>query len=475
MCILFDAYFEFALEVIYNAFGWVLLTAVFVFIVFCVYVAFSKFGKIKLGDDSDEPEFRKITWIAMLFSAAIGIALVFFGVAEPVLYYVDPPYGEGYTESAATTAMQFVYLHWGISAWACYAVVGAALAYCKYRKKLPATLSAVFYPLIGDGIYGPVGKIIDIFVVLAVVVGISSSLGFGVLQINSGMAYEWGLPNTFSIQLIMIAVITVIYLLSAATGLKRGLKYLANTNFILALILVVFLLVFASTSNIFQIFFQGISDYTNNLLGMSFRMDPYGDGGWISSWTLFYFGWWIAWAPFVGVFVARVSKGRTLREFMMGALFIPVLVCFFWFAVLGGSALDLIHNQGHVALAEVVAADETVALFEFLSYFPFSSVMSVLAMVLIFIFFITAADSAMFVIGMMNEYGIENPSNRIKIIWGIVISGVAAILTFTGGIQGFESALVATSLPMSIIMLLMCVCLYKMLHADYHQQETSKD
>src|SRR5699024_9354167 len=302
------------LDFIYDKLGWLFLLSVFALLIFCMTIAFSKYGKIKLVSHSDKPDYPTVTWIAMLFSAGIGISLVFWGVAEPVSYYVDPPFGEGSTKESAERAMQFVYLHWGVSAWACYAFVGACLAYFQFRKKLPASLSSTFYPLIGDKIYGPIGKTIDIIVVLSIVVGISTSLGFGVLQINSGMEYQWGFINNTGMQMLIIGIVTFIYLWSASTGIQRGIKYLSNTNMILAFVLILSIFIMGSTQEIMKIFFQGIGDYVNNFLEMSFRTDPYGDGSWIASWTLFYFGWWIAWAPLVGSFVARISKGRTLRE-----------------------------------------------------------------------------------------------------------------------------------------------------------------
>src|SRR5699024_8943744 len=446
---------------IYDKLGWLFLLSVFALLIFCMTIAFSKYGKIKLGSHSDKPEYPTVTWIAMLFSAAIGISLVFWGVAEPVSYYVDPPVGEGSTKEAAERAMQFVYLHWGISAWGVYAFVGVCLAYFQFRKKLPATISSAFYPLIGDRIYGPIGKAIDIIVVLSIVVGISTSLGFGVLQISSGMAYQWGITNSTAMHMVIIAVVTFIYLWSASTGIQRGIKYLSNVNIILALTLLFFIFIFGPTQQIMKIFIQGIGDYANHFLHMSFRMDPYDDGTWIANWTLFYFGWWIAWAPLVGSFVARISKGRTLKEFMLGALFIPVLCSFFWFAVLGGSALDLIQNQGETALADTVINDVTIALFDFINYFPLSGIISIVGMILIFTFFITSADSAMFVLGMMSENGNLNPTNVTKLTWGIIIGAVSAILIITGGLEGLQSALVAMAVPLAILLLSMCYSMYK--------------
>jgi glycine betaine transporter len=450
-----------SLSFIYNNLGWFILGSVFIFFSFCMYIGLSKFGHIRLGDDNDRPEFKTSTWIAMLFSASIGISLVFWGVAEPVSYYIDPPFGKASSEESAKLAMQFVYLHWGVSAWACYGVVGVSLAFFQFRKKLPASLSSVFHPLLGDRIKGSFGKFIDIIVILSIVIGIATSLGFGTLQVNSGMNYLWGIPVGFLSQVIIIAVVTVLYLGSTVSGLQSGMKHLSNLNMLLAFLLLAFMLVLGPTQSILKIFFQGIGDYAQNFIGMSFRTEPYNDGSWIGSWTLFYFGWWIAWAPLVGSFVARISKGRTIKEFMMGAIFIPVLGSFLWFAVMGGSAIDLIQNQGQTVIAEAVSADVTSALFKFFEHFPMSTFLSILAMVLVLIFFITSADSAIFVLGMISENGNPNPTHTTKIIWGVVIAAVSAVLIMTGGLSGLQSALVATSIPLAILMLFMCYSTYK--------------
>ncbi|WP_257350343.1 BCCT family transporter [Pseudalkalibacillus decolorationis] len=450
-----------SLSFIYNNLGWFILGSVFIFFAFCMYIGLSKFGHIRLGDDDDRPEYKTATWIAMLFSASIGISLVFWGVAEPVSYYIDPPFGKESSEQSAKLAMQFVYLHWGVSAWACYAVVGVSLAFFQFRKKLPSSLSSAFYPLVGDKIKGSFGKFIDIIVTLSIVIGIATSLGFGTLQVNSGMNYLWGIPVGFYTQVIIIAIVTTLYLGSTVSGLQGGIKHLSNLNMFLAFALLGFMLLLGPTQSILKIFLQGVGDYAHNFINMSFRTEPYSDGSWIANWTLFYFGWWIAWAPLVGSFVARISKGRTIKEFMMGAIFIPVLGSFFWFAVMGGSAIDLIENHGKTAIAAAVSSDVTSALFMFFDYFPMSVFLSILAMVLVLIFFITSADSAIFVLGMISENGNPNPTHTTKIIWGVVIAAVSAVLIMTGGLSGLQSALVATSIPLAILMLFMCYSTYK--------------
>lgn len=470
-----ESFSNHSLEFIYNNLGWFILGSVFFFFAFCMYIGLSRFGKIRLGDDHDRPEYKTATWVGMLFSASIGISLVFWGVAEPVSYYIDPPFGKGSSEESAKLAMQFVYLHWGVSAWACYAVVGVSLAFFQFRKKLPASLSSVFYPLIGDKIRGPFGKLIDVVVILSIVIGIATSLGFGTLQVNSGMNYLWGLPVSFYTQVAIILVVSFIYVGSTVSGLQGGMKHLSNLNMLLAFALLAFVLFLGPTQSILKIFFQGIGDYAQNFIGMSFRTEPYSDGTWIASWTLFYFGWWIAWAPLVGSFVARISKGRTIKEFMIGAIFIPVAGAFFWFAVMGGSAIDLIQNMGETAIATAVSTDVTSALFKFFDYFPMSVFLSILAMVLVLVFFITSANSAVFVLGMISENGNPNPSHSTKVIWGIVIAGVSAVLIMTGGLSGLQSALVATSIPLAILMLFMCYSTYKGLKDELKAMSESRN
>lgn len=450
-----------SLEFIYNNLGWFILGCVFIFFSFCMYLGVSKFGHIRLGDDNDRPEYNTATWIGMLFSASIGISLVFWGIAEPVSYYIDPPFGGGSSDQSAKLAMQYVYLHWGVSAWSCYALVGVSLAFFQFRKKLPASLSSVFYPLIGERVRGPIGKWIDVLVILSVVIGIATSLGFGTLQVNSGVNSLWGLPISGTTQAVIIALVTVVYIASTISGLQGAIKHLSNLNMLLAFALLGFVLIMGPTQTIFKVLFQGIGDYAQSFISMSFRTEPYDDGKWIASWTLFYFGWWIAWAPLVGSFVARISKGRTIKEFMMGAVFIPALGSFVWFAVMGGSAIHIIQTLGEVGLAEAVKTDVTSALFKFFDYFPMSVFLSVLAMVLVMIFFITSANSAVFVLGMISENGNPNPRTSTKVIWGVVIAGIAMVLIMTGGLSGLQSALVATALPLSVLMLLMCYSTYK--------------
>lgn len=351
------------LAVTTEKFGWFYLLATFAFLVFSIFLAFSKYGKLKLGADDDKPEYSNKSWFAMLFSAGMGIGLVFWGAAEPLSHYIDPPQNAtSQSAEAARLAIRYSFFHWGLHAWAIYTVIGLAIAYFTFRKKRSGLISSVFYPLIGDKVNGWIGKAIDILAIIATIFGVATSLGLGTLQINGGFHQLTGMPNNFSTQLIIIIVITILYLISATTGLDKGIKILSNTNLGIAALLLVFVLFAGPTSFIFDVFTTTIRSYLQNLVQMSLTLTPFSQGNWIKSWTLFYWAWWIAWAPFVGMFIARVSKGRTIKEFVLGVLLVPSIFGFLWFAVFGGTALNLeLFHNGHIA--EAARTDFTSALF----------------------------------------------------------------------------------------------------------------
>jgi glycine betaine transporter len=447
-------------------FGWFYLISTLAFLVFATYLLFSRFGKIVLGDPTDKPVFSTTSWFAMLFSAGMGIGLLFYGVAEPVYHYVSPPTGDGSTAESANLAMTYSYFHWGLHPWAIYTVVGLSLAFFQFRKKLPGLISSAFYPLLGERVKGGIGKAIDILAVLATVFGVATSLGLGTMQIAGGMNSVFGLENSTSTQIYIILGITLLFIVSAWSGINRGIKILSNINMLLAAALLLLLIVLGPTAQIFKVFTNTMGSYLDGLLYMSLNLKPFGDNSWIAGWTLFYWAWWIAWAPFVGSFIARISKGRTIKEFIMGVLFIPTLGTFVWFSTFGGSALHFINNLGNTALADVVASDLTLSLFAFFEYFPMSAFLSVLAIILICTFFITSADSATIVLGIFSTNGNLNPSNGIKIIWGIILSAVAVVLLLTGSLSTLQTASIAAAFPFSIIMLGMCYCLIKGLQTE---------
>ncbi|GAB1530498.1 MULTISPECIES: BCCT family transporter [Brevibacillus] len=454
------------LKVTTTNFGWFYLIVTFGFLIFCIFLAFSRYGQIPLGSDDDEPEYSLPTWFAMLFSAGMGIGLVFWGVAEPVSHYFAPPAGvTGQTTEAAQTALRYAFFHWGLHPWGIYALIALTLAYFQFRKGAKGLISSTFGPLFGERIHGPLGKGIDILAVIATVFGVATSLGLGTLQINGGLSHLFGLPSSTTVQIVIISIITVLFLLSATTGLDRGIKYLSNTNLVFALLLLLLTLVLGPTSFIFDAFTSTLGSYLNNLISMSLRLTPFTQGTWVANWTLFYWSWWIAWAPFVGMFIARVSKGRTIKEFVICVMLVPSLLSFIWFSVFGGTALHLeIFDQAPIGAA--VQSDISTALFLALEQLPMGYILAVVAILLIITFFITSADSAIFVLGMLSSDGNLDPSNRVKITWGVLQSAIAIVLLLSGGLEGLQTASIVAALPFTVIMVLMCFSLVMALQEE---------
>ncbi|MEC3883666.1 BCCT family transporter [Halobacillus sp. HZG1] len=454
-------------------FGWYYLLIVTGFVIFCLYMIFSPYGKMKLGKPTDKPDYNYATWFAMLFSAGMGIGLVFWGAAEPIYFYSNnAPTTETGTAAALNESMRFVYFHWGVHAWGIYAIVALVLAYFKFRRGAPALISSTLEPLFGDKMNGPWGKVVDIIAVFATIVGVATTLGFGAAQINGGLTFLTPLEDSFGIQLLIIGVVTVLFMISAYTGLSKGIRYLSNTNMILAIALLAITLVVGPTLFIMNMFTDTIGAYLQNLPSMSFRLAPNNEENrtWINNWTVFYWAWWIAWSPFVGIFIARVSKGRTIREFLSGVLLVPSAIGFLWFSTFGSSAIKVQQDQG--GLSDL--ATEQVMFGTFDNY-PLGLVLSIIAMVLIGTFFITSADSATFVLGMQTTNGSLTPPTMVKFVWGIVQSSMAAVLLYSGGLQALQNALISAAFPFSFIMILMVVSLYKALRADKIALDRGKD
>ena len=448
-----------------SSFGWYYLILVSVIVFFCVFLIFSPVGNIRLGKIDDKPEYSRPTWFAMLFSAGMGIGLVFWGAAEPISHFaVSPPINALGTDAALKDAMRFTFFHWGIHAWAIYALVGLSLAYFNFRKNEPGLISATLRPLLGKYINGRIATLIDVIAVSATVIGVATTLGFGASQINGGLAFLFGIPNNFAVQLIIMIIVTMLFLMSAWSGLSKGIKYLSNANMYLAVLLLVLVFLLGPSLFILNLFTDTIGGYIQNIIGMSFRIAPlrtqYRE--WINNWTIFYWAWWISWSPFVGIFIARVSKGRTIREFLIGVLLLPAIVSFIWFAVFGTTAID-VQQTGAIDLTQF--STETV-LFAIFNELPFSSLLSIIAIILICIFFITSADSATFVLGMQTTYGSLTPPNKVKLTLGVILSAMAAILLYSGGLQALQNALIIAAFPFSIIMILMMLSLYKALSKD---------
>lgn len=461
-------------DIIYNGtinnLGWIYIGATFFFVVFSIYLLFSKFGHIRLGKATDRPDFKTPSWLAMLFGAGMGIGIVYWSVAEPVTHFTTPPFGEGYTIDSANTAMSYTFFHWGLHPWAIYTVIGLALAFFQYNKRLPAAISSVFYPLLGDRIYGPLGKTIDILSVFATVFGIATSLGLGALQVTAGMHSIFNVPNTLLVQIIVIVVATIIFLISINTGLEKGIQYLSNGAMIISFAILILLLIVGPTLTIIKVFFNTTGMYLNDFIQMSLRLKPFGEGEWIASWTLFYWAWWIAWAPFVGMFIARISRGRTIKEFVIGVLIVPTLGTCIWMSIFGGSALDLVVHSDNHDLAEFIADNVSLAIFTFFEHLPLSSFLSILGFALVAIYYVTVADTATFVLGMLSEGGTLNPSNKIKMTWGIIQSAVASVLLISGGLEVLQTASIVAALPFAIIMLFMSYSLLRGLTSELDVQ-----
>lgn len=440
-------------------FGWFYQLSATFFLIFSLYLIFSKYGKIKLGKDDDKPDFNRPTWFALLFSAGMGIGLLFFGVSEPISHFTTPPLGEGGTSAAAKQALVYTYLHWGFHAWAIYATIALCLAYFKFRKQLPGLMSATLYPILGDKVKGPIGVFIDVVAVFATIFGVAASLGLGAQQINGGLSYLTNIPNNFQIQLIIIVIVTILFTLSATTGLQKGIKWLSNANLGLASILFILFLILCPTVFVLDLFVTTIGSYIQNLPSMGLRLAPFNkeNAAWVQNWTIFYWAWWIAWAPFVGTFIARVSKGRTVREFVIAVLVIPTIVCCVWFAVFGGTAIYFDFNTG----TNIAAQSLETAIFFVFEQLPFSGVLSVITLLLISTFFITSADSATFVLGMQTTNGSLNPPNRVKFTWGIILTLSAIVLMASGGLNAMQTAIIVSAFPLAIVLILMAFSMVK--------------
>ncbi|QFT87432.1 Glycine betaine transporter OpuD [Bacillus sp. THAF10] len=448
---------------IVDKFGWFYLLTATLFLLFCIILIFTKYGRIKLGKATDEPDYNYITWFAMLFSAGMGIGLVFWGASEPMYHFFAPPTGEGETAEAARVAMRYSFFHWGLHPWAIYSVIALALAYFQFRKGSPGVISSILRPVLGDRVDGNLGTFINFIAVFATIFGVATSLGLGAIQISGGLAsITPAISNNTVTQLIIIAVVTVLFMLSAQTGLNRGIKYLSNLNVVLAISLMLFLLFAGPTNFIMDLFTTTIGSYIQNLPSMSFRLFPFDQNNtWVQDWTIFYWAWWIAWAPFVGTFIARISRGRTIREFLLGVLLVPTIFGGLWFSVFGGSAIFLEYFEGTPIYSVIENTGTEAALFSVFQNYPFGMIMSGLAIFLICTFFITSADSATFVLGMQTTNGSMHPPNSIKFIWGVVQSATAAILLWTGGLQALQTASIIAAFPFAIIMILMVLSLMK--------------
>lgn len=454
-------------------FGWFYMLITAFFVLFVILLAISPYGNIRLGKPDDRPEFTWISWIGMLFAAGIGVGFVFWGVAEPVLYYLDAPVGiEPETREAALAGLRYGSYHWAFHPWAIFSIVGLTLAYVQFRKNRPALISSAFYPLIGSKINGPLGQTIDILAVLATCTGVATTFGLSAMQITGGLSFLTPIPNNAFVQIIVIIIVTILFMFSAAKGIDKGIKILSNINIAVAGLLLLFVLIIGPTLFIAESFVTTLGGYIYNVIPMSLTLTPFSESEWLGTNTIFFWAWHISWAPFMGLFIARISRGRTIREFIAGVLIVPSLLAIIWFTTFGGTALN-IEMFGGGGIADLVTNKVELALFVMLEQLPLHAITSFISVLLILIFFITSADSASYVLGAMTSKGSLEPLMSVKLIWGFLIAGAASVLLLSGGggLGALQTASIIAALPFAIVMLFMILSLLIMLKREWRSYE----
>ena len=446
--------------------SWYYVLVVAIILISVLFFGFSRLGDIKLGPDHSTPDYSRSSWFAMLFSAGMGIGLMFFGVAEPVMHFLAPPTGDPGTIEAAKEAIRLTFFHWGLHGWAIYAIVALVLAYFAYRHNLPLTLRSALYPIIGDKIYGPIGSIVDTFAIVATICGVATSLGFGALQINSGLNYLTGLSISNGVQIVIVIVTMLLATLSLVMGLDAGIKRLSELNMGLAVILLIGIMVAGPTVLLLQMLMQNIGGYLSDLVTKTFNLYAYNPTDWLGGWTIFYWGWWLSWSPFVGLFIARISRGRTIREFVLGAMFVPCGFTLLWMSMFGNSGIELILHQGQAMFGAAVQENQAVALFKFLEYLPGSSIISTLAIVMVVVFFVTSADSGAMVLNMLSAHGRDDTPRLQRVLWTGIITVMTIALLLSGGLGALQTAAIASALPFSVALLAAIFGFAKALHLD---------
>ena len=459
-----------ALGVMTRNFGWLYLWVVLGLVLLAVVLAFSRYGDLKLGDEDEEPQFSMGAWFSMLFAAGMGIGLVFWGVAEPLSHYVTPPPGiQPGTPEAANAAMRYAFFHWGLHPWAIYGIVGLAMAFFQFRRGGSALVSTATSELP----WKPVRRAAPLFNILAggaTACGGAASLGMGATQINSGLNVVFGVPIGPLSQVLIILVTTVLFVGSALSGVERGIKWLSTINLAIAGVLALAVLLLGPTVGIIDTFTSTLGGYLSDLIRMSLRMTPFRENSWVADWTIFYWAWWISWSPFVGLFIARVSRGRTIREFLLGTVLAPTLVGFAWFAVFGGAALNL-EIFGGAPLAEAVKADISTTIFTMFDALPFGLLLSVVTTVVVVIFFVTSGDSATLVLGMMSTGGDPDPGWKVKLVWGVLIAAIALSLMLAGGLQAIQTATIIFALPFAAVVVLMAIAVTRAIAHDWREEQ----
>ncbi|MBU2885180.1 BCCT family transporter [Gilvimarinus agarilyticus] len=464
----FAQFFDRLGQFTFTRFGWFYVVSVSGLLLFLLWLSASRYGHIRLGPEDEGPEYNTVTWFCMLFAAGIGTILMFWGVAEPMYHFAQPPFADIDPESVASAklAMQISMFHYGLHTWTIFTLPALAIGYFAYRQGLPMRISSVFYSVLGDRIYGPIGWAIDIIAVLGTLFGVAVSVGLGTLQINSGLNYLVGMPDTTLAKMAIVAVITAVATVSVALGLDRGIKRLSEFNIIIAIAILLFIWVCGPTLFVTEGMVQNVGMYLDKILWFSFWTEAYSESDWQRSWTVFYFAWTISWAPYVGIFIARISKGRTIRQFILGALGAPLMFTLVWFSVFGLSAIDLELNHD-VAIAAEVQKDVSVALFSFLENFPLPKLISTLALIVIVVFITTSADSAALVIDLLSRKD-KQPSKTIqRIFWTLLLGATAATLLLGGGLKALQNVITALGFPFCVLLVFMAVSLVRALHADY--------
>ena len=453
--------------------GWLFILGVNIFLLFCLYVAFSKHGKQRLGGKSAKPEFSVFSWFSMIFSAGIGIGLLYFSISEPITHFVNPPIPQALESDRAIQALNFTFLHYGLHAWAIYCLVGLGLAYFAFSKKLPFSLRSIFFPVIGRKIFGRTGDYIDIIAVIATLFGLATSLGLGSLQIASGLNYIFGVDSVQTTQLLIIFFITCIATISVVTGLKKGVKFLSKLNMTIALAFLAIVLLLSGPLEMFKIFIESTGNYFKRFLDIGAFAAWHVDDDWQNNWTIFYWAWWVAWAPFVGTFIARISKGRTIREFVLGVLLVPSLMTFFWISIFGGSALTMeLETPG--ILSEAVLVDNATSLFIFLDQFPLASITSFVGIFMVAVFFVTSSDSGSLVIDSITAGGKFNAPVGQRILWAFTEGLVAAALLIGGGLKAMQTASLSSGILFLLLLFVICFSLLKSLNRDWRKKKLQK-
>lgn len=467
-----DNLFKHMQQTIVDNGSWFYVLSVAIILLLVTYLSVSRHGEIRLGPDHVSPDYSLLTWLSMLFAAGMGIGLMFFGVAEPVMHYLSPPTADTQTTEAVREAMKTTFFHWGFHAWAIYTVVALVLAYFSFRHNLPLTLRSALYPMIGDKIYGWAGHTVDIFAVISTIFGVATSLGLGASQINSGLSYLFGIEVNNANQIFLMIGIICLAVISVVSGLDKGIRRLSEINMILAIALLVFILLLGPTVFLLKAYLQNTGAYLSDIVRNTFNLFAYEKSDWIGGWTIFYWGWWLAWAPFVGLFIARISRGRTIREFVIGVMFIPTAFTLLWMTVFGNSAIDLVFNQQELRLGEMVNENTSVALFVFLEYFPLSEILTFIAILMVIVFFVTSCDSGAMVVDMLCSYGNNNTPVWQRIYWAVGVGVVAATLLAAGGLNALQTMTIAAALPFAIILLIALAGLVKALRVETFKRES---